>query len=628
MKIKIIATLSLIILGVFVFTNVSALSYENLMSRLQGISTEVTAMKGRYDDIKTQYQSVFDALPAGTKSKAETLTENLLNDNINATITEIKNELMLLEDAHVAGATEVLTAIDELKSDARDLIEQNNDVVQDVKSGYKDLNQEQIRAAVEKVQDIMKEISTSIDTTASYNQVIGVLEGVNSKTAEINVIVENILKSDIGIYAKSLNVNMVKNLFNAAKTKSIRNVLNTLKSNASGLEGGTQFIARIDDALSKVNDIKTKLDSLNSVSQRDILLFNATQNTAIGEEIEEIEEQYVSFINKIIVNYGDDYIKETLKVAKSYTNAGNIDELIGYANKVLDYYEEREAAIKNFKVADALDYLPASITEKLGLVVALGYIDISKYNVKYLNDNFSASVNSLKSVTLEEMLAYADFVDSTLKNENKNIPSGTNASMQAYLIGVNAPRIITLNNIKALTSRIKTLLASKKNAVSKIQQAEPYVYDIYNQNIIDAVEQIMTLEFGKENKKYEFNGVNGLVTASFIKANDMLSMIGMTSQYVKFKDISGETVKTGTVMNINLSDKVYGEYTIAVLGDVYADGTVNSRDYMAIKNQIMGKETLSAINLVAANTYRDSDINSRDYMAIKNQIMEKDLISL
>ena len=67
-------------------------------------------------------------------------------------------------------------------------------------------------------------------------------------------------------------------------------------------------------------------------------------------------------------------------------------------------------------------------------------------------------------------------------------------------------------------------------------------------------------------------------------------------------------------------------YTYAVLGDVYADGMVDARDYMMIKNYIMEKETLDAVKLLAADPYRDGGIDARDYMMIKNQIMEKDEI--
>ena len=63
------------------------------------------------------------------------------------------------------------------------------------------------------------------------------------------------------------------------------------------------------------------------------------------------------------------------------------------------------------------------------------------------------------------------------------------------------------------------------------------------------------------------------------------------------------------------------EYTVAVLGDVYADGKIDARDYMKIKNHIMGTSNLEGAEKVAGNVYIDSEIDARDYMKVKNHIM-------
>ncbi len=78
----------------------------------------------------------------------------------------------------------------------------------------------------------------------------------------------------------------------------------------------------------------------------------------------------------------------------------------------------------------------------------------------------------------------------------------------------------------------------------------------------------------------------------------------------------GDILATG--YRYTLNDAVY---TVAVLGDVYEDGTIDARDYMKIKNYIMGTSTLSELEVAAANTYMDNTIDARDYMKIKNHIM-------
>lgn len=73
-----------------------------------------------------------------------------------------------------------------------------------------------------------------------------------------------------------------------------------------------------------------------------------------------------------------------------------------------------------------------------------------------------------------------------------------------------------------------------------------------------------------------------------------------------------------TGFKITIDDK---EYIVAVLGDVYADGQIDARDYMKIKNHIMGTSTLEGAEKIAGNVYIDEEIDARDYMKVKNYIM-------
>jgi len=70
------------------------------------------------------------------------------------------------------------------------------------------------------------------------------------------------------------------------------------------------------------------------------------------------------------------------------------------------------------------------------------------------------------------------------------------------------------------------------------------------------------------------------------------------------------------------------EYTLVILGDVSGDGLIKSKDYMMIKNYIMGTLTLDEAQKLAADPSKDNEVKSKDYMLIKNCIMGISLISL
>ncbi len=81
-------------------------------------------------------------------------------------------------------------------------------------------------------------------------------------------------------------------------------------------------------------------------------------------------------------------------------------------------------------------------------------------------------------------------------------------------------------------------------------------------------------------------------------------------------------VGTGTkIQLLNEDNIVMFEYNIIIYGDVSGDGKITSKDYMMIKNHIMGTSTISGITAKSADTYNDGKITSKDYMMIKNHIM-------
>ena len=81
----------------------------------------------------------------------------------------------------------------------------------------------------------------------------------------------------------------------------------------------------------------------------------------------------------------------------------------------------------------------------------------------------------------------------------------------------------------------------------------------------------------------------------------------------------------GTGAKLAIDDK---EYTVVMLGDVSGDGEVKSKDYMMIKNYIMGTLKLNDTEKLAADLSKDGEIKSKDYMMIKNHIMQISRITL
>ena len=96
----------------------------------------------------------------------------------------------------------------------------------------------------------------------------------------------------------------------------------------------------------------------------------------------------------------------------------------------------------------------------------------------------------------------------------------------------------------------------------------------------------------------------------------------------KITDLEGATLEgtvLGTGAKITLKDTTY---VLIVLGDVSGDGEVKSKDYMMIKNYIMGTLVLNDAEKKAADVSKDNEIKSKDYMIIKNHIMGGDSITL
>lgn len=123
---------------------------------------------------------------------------------------------------------------------------------------------------------------------------------------------------------------------------------------------------------------------------------------------------------------------------------------------------------------------------------------------------------------------------------------------------------------------------------------------------------------------------NGYVTGVTYGGNissvaNTLSSLGNVVCYNSLgRVITSERLATGQRIAVTMHNGQSLEtYTmnIVVKGDVDGDGQIYARDYVKIKNHIMGNGTLSGASLLAADINNDGKVYATDYVKIKNYIM-------
>lgn len=614
-------------------TPVLAISGSDLLSRLGQIEQSVNAMKTEYDNIIATYPDVINSLSAENKNAALNLANNIKADNAKQTVDNIKQEL---RTSTVADADKVLVAIEDLERNAKDLVDDNQDIINEVKSGYQDLSNAEIKQVVDKVKDITISLGVDADVTTEYNQIMTTLDNAHTKALTINTKLKNVLDNNVSTFEEGLTIDLLRELMTEIRNKDQGAVIDTLKQAVNGLSNSNSVKSDLDSIKSDVKDLKNGLNNVTNISYEKLILFSDAQKTAISNKFKLIEQDYVDFAKVILDNNAEDYIGVVTKLARQES----VDNMIKYANKVIDYVIEYKNTLNTLSKQDIANRvqnslnLPNDFINKAGVLVALGFIDTSSYNREYIENNFGTQIDNLIRFLGTEFIDYIDYLDTSMKNEVKNITTNSEASFaQSEIVNINKARFGTVTNIQKLKARIeKEFLSGKDSLKDDLTTVMSYVYNVYDINMLDTIETIMGLENEKNGKKYEFNIARYYIIAdNFMSQNVVRDTLGIPSDklnIVTHSGLNGANVKTGSTMKITMSDTVYQTYTYVVLGDVYADGRVNSRDYMAIKNQIMGRRNLDNVCKTAADTYRDSRIDARDYMAIKNQIMGKDNISL
>ena len=637
MKNKILSLFLVSLMIIPVFTPVFAISYEDYKTRLNGIKADILSMKNEYQSVLDDYSYVIDSLSEENRQNALTLADNLMGDDIKAKRDAIKSELNL---STVLGASEVLDAIDILEDEAKAIINDNEDIVDNIKSGYMELTIDEVKEIIDEVNEITDSLGYTVDTTDTYNDLVKIIDDAHLIGQDINDKINDLLDESINDVNEIVSLDFLKELFNGVKNKNKEAVIETLKNAFKGTSNEDNIKSILDDIKQDIKSLKNKLLEANDLDEEVLIKFEDDKKDAISSKVVAIEQDYIDFAKAIIDSFAEDYIHE---ISTSLYDE-KVDDMIKYANDVLDFISEYKDTIKNLynnpleKIKNHnFSYEIEDAIKKAGILVAIGFADTSTLNFEYIYNKFKPEIKSIADFVSDEFLDYIDHIDVVLKKEiTDEISDNTATVAQTNIRDINAKRFKTLEDIKALKNRVENEVIaefSKFDDLDKIiKKVAPLVYKMYYANMLDGVEKIMLLENEKDDKKFEFNEARGYILAdSFMSIDCLEEIIGIPDEYkniLTYDKLNELKIMTTSTIEIKFSEEVFGNYTIAVLGDVYADGRINSQDYMAIKNEIMETKALASINKIAANTYRDNKIDSRDYMKIKNYIMNGSKIRL
>lgn len=621
MKNKILRILLAIVVALPMFTSVLAVSYEDLLARLDVIIEDIDTMKQEYNQILETYPDVIDSLSEETKQAAQNLANNLMAEDIVTTVQNLKAELSASD---VTDADKVLEAIESLQDSATELIESNKDIVEDVKTGYSDLTVEEIQQVVEKTTEILESLGAEVDVTATYEAMMTILDEAHEIALEITEKIEAIIASNAETFEQALSKSLAKELFNELKNKDEEAVIETLIEALNNTDNGAETKAELKAVKELAIDLKNKIMEMETLKEQDLLMFTDEQKQDVKNKVKEVELDFIDFAKVIIDNYSEDYMD--VVISKVYNQS--VDNMIRYANTALDYWNQYEGTIRSLSLSTIVAKLPQDLVQKAGVMVALGFVDISEYNMSYIKTSFRDQIDNLKDYLSQEIVEYISHISNTIEQEvDDAYSSSEDATLaQSQLRALTTARFKTIANIEALKTRVaEELLANRENLRAELDQMVSFVNGLYEENILISIASTLIKENEEDVRSYVVSENDEcILTNRFITTSEFTAELGIPtekSNIVEYSQTVNSTIKTGSSFMVELNGSTI-EAPFAVLGDIYADGMVDARDYMMIKNYIMDGEEISDLSLVAADTYEDNMIDARDYMAIKNYIMD------
>ena len=631
MKNKVLSVF-LTIITLPMLTSVFAVSASDLLDKLDEISNDVGNIVKEYKQVVEEYPDVISALSAeGQQTIKDLENGKLLSDEMDSRIESLKTELLA---STVEGADNVLDTINGVEKSFNDLIQENKDVIEEVKNGYENLTSSEIQEVVKKSVEVLELLGKDTDVSDTYSDMLAILEAAHEIAKDINVKLEAIIANNVSTFEAALSKELIKEILTEVKSKDQEAVIDTLIETLNNVNGGATLKSDLKDIKSDAKALKNKLIELNNLSEQELLMFTDNQKASVSKKIKAIEKDYVDFAKVILDNYLEDYMDVVIDLAYDET----IDQMIKYANEALDYYTEYKDTVDSLSTSMFVAKFPQELkplAKKAGLMVALGFVDITDYNKSYITNNFQTQIDNISRYIAEELINYLDYIDTTINEEVMNTyKNGIDSEKtQNELRAITKSRFNTLANLKSLKNRVdKEVLKDQEDVKSELSQIADYVYTVYNENIMLSMAATLVKENNDPNAKYECADMDEyIITNKFIPTKTFTEEFGLPDEnksVVTYKNSVKDKIKTGTSLTIKLSETTMGTTYFAVLGDIYADGLIDARDYMVIKNYIMENEQVSKLSLLAADTYRDKLVDSRDYMVIKNYIMDGTEISL
>ena len=632
MKNKILRVFMALVVALPMFTSVLAVNADDLLDRLDEIEHVIEDVKEDYKEVIDEYPEVISALSNESKQTVQDLLDGkFLAEGMATNVKTLKAELSA---STVEGADKVLSAVEDVQESFEALIQENKDVVSDVQNGYKNLTIDEMQEIVEKAVEVLESLGKETDVSETYEDLMRILNEAHKMAKNINVKLEAIIAGNVSTFESAVSKELLQELFGELKTKDQEAVIDTLIKALNTANGGTALKVDLKDVKADAKEVKNKLLELKNLNEQDLLMFTDSQKQDVANKIKSIEKDYVDFAKIVLDDYAEEYMDVVIDLAYDET----VDQMIEYANEALDYYEEYKDTIDSLSTSMFVSKMPEDLkplAKKAGFLVALGFVDTTEYNKNYIDKNFKTQIDNMSEYIAQEFVDYLDYVDTTINDEVMDTyQNGTNSeATQNELRGITAARFNTLTNLKALKTRVdKELLANREDVKEDLSEIANYVYAIYHENILLSTSATLMKENSDPAAKYECAEMDSyILTNKFMAAKDFTTEMGIPSAHksvVSYANTLNSKIKTGSTLTIKLSEETMGSVTFAVLGDIYADGLVDARDYMVIKNYIMENEEVSKISLIAADTYRDKVIDARDYMAIKNYIMDGTEISL
>ncbi len=119
----------------------------------------------------------------------------------------------------------------------------------------------------------------------------------------------------------------------------------------------------------------------------------------------------------------------------------------------------------------------------------------------------------------------------------------------------------------------------------------------------------------------------GTSVSAFLAGFENSSLLTVYRSDGKTPMQGSELVGTGCVVKLTISGTVQDSKRVTVTADVNGDGKITAADYVNVKFEVLGKQTLTDVYFEAADVNGDGKVTAADYVNIKFHVLGKAQIS-